>query len=133
VQRAERSPEKFLTWLNSNIDKNSSIISGHEIAYYAAVPNDNVDFFLFNTTPYRFDFDTYQNLYIISNKTWPNHDLISKYEVPNTVAWDWIKNSGTQTYQNLYLLKAQTVQDYNNALRKMKSANTAERSKFTYE
>ena len=133
VQRTERSPEKFLTWLNTNIDKNPSIISGHEIAYYAAVPNDNIDFFLFNTTPYRFDFDTYQNLYLISEKTWPNHEVVSKYAVQNTVSWDWIKNSGTHTYKNLYLLKAKSVQDYNHALRKTKSANTAERSKFTYQ
>jgi len=133
VQRTERSPEKFLAWLNSNIDKNPSIISGHEIAYYAAVPDENLDFFLFNTLPYRFDFSTYQNLYLISNKTWPNHEIVSQYTVPNTVCWNWIKSSGTHTYQNLYLLKAQTVKDYNNALIKMKIDNTEERSKFTYQ
>lgn len=133
VQRAERNPENFLIWLNKNIDTGSSIISGHEIAYYAAVPNAELDFFLFNTTPYRFDFNTYKNLYLISTVEISNYETIGNYKVENTTDWSWIKNSGTKTYQNLYLLKAPSVSEYNSVLRDLKAKNTAERSKFTYQ
>jgi len=133
VQHEERKPEPFISWLNQNIPGESSIISGHEIAYYASVPNDDLDFFLFNTTPYRFDFDQYKNLYLISTAPQPDHQIISKYSVPISTQWSWIKNSGTKTYQGLYLLRANSVDSYNTALKKMKKKNTAERSKFRYQ
>lgn len=133
AQRSERDPAKFLSWLNENIDSEPSLISGHEIAYYASAYNSQLDFFLFNTTPYRYEFEDYRNLYLLSEEIMPNHTVIGQYQVPNTVEWEWLKNSGTHTYQHLYLLKANSVDDYNSALKKMKSANTTERSKYTYQ
>lgn len=132
AQREERNPEHFITWLQESVDTSKSIISGHEIAYYASAYDDDLDFFLFNTTPYHFDFNTYQNLYLISDRQWHNHAVIGQYKVPETVRWNWIENSGTNTYQNLYLLKANTVKDYNAALLTMRTENTSERSKHTY-
>ena len=124
IQRTERNPEIFLKWLNENIPEGESIIAGHEIAYYEAVPNTNLDFFLFNTTPYRFDFEQYDNLLLISPQVFKEANILAQYKVEGGTSIGWIKNSGTKTYQDLYLLKVKDVKTYQNILTQMKTQNT---------
>ncbi|MDA8886298.1 glycosyltransferase family 39 protein [Bacteroidia bacterium] len=129
MQRTERNPESFLDWLSENIPEGNTIIAGHEIAYYEAVANTNLDFFLFNTTPYRFDFEQYDNLLLISPQVFKEANIIAQYKVEGGTSLGWIKNSGTKTYQDLYLLKVKDAKTYQIVLTQMKNQNTVNNQK----
>ncbi len=133
AQRSERNPTMFIRFLNTNLPNGKSVITGQEIAYYASIKNPSLDFFLFNTTPYRFLFSNYDNLLILHYDTLAGFSELAKYEVPKPVNWSWIKKAGTKTYQGVYLLSTKDVQLYEKTLAILKAKNTEERKAFKYQ
>ncbi|MGB1037636.1 MAG: hypothetical protein ACPGYY_03245 [Bacteroidia bacterium] len=133
VQREERNPKHYISWLKRHIPPGKSIISGHEIAYYPSAYNDDLDFFLFNTVPYRFEFESYDNLLFISDEKIHDCTLLSTYKTRSKYDWDWLKNSGTKTYNNLHLYEATSPSIYREVLKKKRVRNTEINNRSKYQ
>lgn len=133
VQRSERDPTKFMSHINVNLPRGKSIITGQEIAYYASMNNPSLDFFLFNTTPYRFSFDAYDNLLILHYDTLAGFSELATYKAAQSTNWTWVKKSGTKTYDGVYLLVTKDVHHYKKTLALLKDKNTQARKEFKYQ
>lgn len=133
VQHKERDPYLFTSWLKEHIPSGKSIISGHEVAYYSSAYNNNLDFFLFNTIPYRFDFDSYDHLLFISDSKIDECTLLGSYKVSSENEWNWIRNSGTKTYNDLFLYKSNSTSIYNQVLKEKREKNTAINNSSKYQ
>ncbi len=132
VQYEERNPTSFIEWLDTNMPKGKSIVTGHEIAYYQAAQNNNLDFFLYNTEPYRFNFEDYENLLLIHNSPLDNTEVMGYYSLDQSAQPNWVKNNSSLTYNNLYLLRINNTTEYRTILNKLRKKNTEKSNKERY-
>lgn len=123
VQRAERNPTDFLAWFDQHTPDGKCIVSGHEATYYAAAHNDSLDFFLFNTLPYRYSFDQYDHLLIISETEIENANILGIYTIENTS--EWTEQLGSKTYNKLHMIEVEGIKHYTEILEKMRIKNSA--------
>ncbi len=133
TQRVERNPYAFISWLNKQIPEGQTIISGHEIAYYQTAYNSNQDFFLFNTEPYRFNFDEYENRLILSYDKLDKGELLATYNVRNKSSFDWINRANSLTYDGINLYQFKSASAYQAELKILKSLNTAKNNQTKYD
>lgn len=133
IQKEQRNPKEFLTWLEAKIPVGSSIISGHEITYYLSAEKRDLDFFLFNTTPYRFDFKAYDNLLLIADKPLEKALVLGEFSVNDSTQPMWTKKVKTKTYNGLYLLRFENINTYEHSLAHLKSKNSEEVNDRRYD
>ena len=112
--------------------RGKSIVTGHEIAYYQAAQNNNLDFFLYNTEPYRFNFEDYENLLLIHNSPLDNTEVMGYYSLDQSAQPNWVKNNSSLTYNNLYLLRINNTTEYRTILNKLRKKNTEKSNKERY-
>ncbi|MGB0850437.1 MAG: hypothetical protein ACPGTP_04275, partial [Bacteroidia bacterium] len=73
-----------------------------------------------------------QSLFISDEKI---HDctLLSTYKTRSKYDWDWLKNSGTKTYNNLHLYEATSPSIYREVLKKKRVRNTEINNRSKYQ
>ena len=124
VQREERDPYSVIHWLREELPKEGTyLITGSDIAYYAMAEDTTAGYFLYNIPPYKYDFNKYDRLLLLSDNKDSACTQLSDYHIKQG---KWSKKFGNQTYKNLYLQEVNSPLVYSELLLRFDNKNRAE-------
>ena len=106
-QKVERDPYPVIAWLEDALPSDNYLLSGHSIGYYAMDHTKHCGFIVANIPPYHYDFSTYSDFYIVTEKPIDGMNLVGSYRTERgTTHFD------SKTYHSLYLMNTSDRDDY---------------------
>ena len=113
-----------LAWLNEDLEVRDehTLIFGSNIAYYATINHAKRDFMLYNSTSDKFRFEDYKDVLYLSHIPIREEGLLELDSREISYTEGVFINMKKETYQNLYLYRIRTVEDYERFLSELKES-----------